>query len=80
MWKWEQITIDFITNLSRKVKGFDIIWVILDLLTKSSSFLALWESSLDEKLDDINMREIISRHGAPISIVSNRDVRFTSRF
>ena len=79
-WKWEQITMDFITKLPRTARGVDAIWVIVDRLTKSAHFLAISESSSAEKLAEIYVREVVSRHGAPISIVSDRDVRFTSRF
>ena len=80
MWKWEQISMDFITNLPKRAKGIDAIWVIMDRLTKSAHFLAIRESSSAEKLADVYVREIVARHGVSISIVSDRDVRFTSRF
>ena len=78
MWKWEQITMDFITKLLRTTKGFDAIWVIIDRLTKSAHFMAIRESSSAEKLADVYVREIVARLGVPVSIVSDRDVRFTS--
>ena len=78
-WKWEQITMDFITKLPRTARGVDAIWVIVDRLTKSAHFLAISESSLAEKLAEVYVREVVSRHGVPISIVSDRDVCFTSR-
>ena len=80
MWKWEQIMMDFITDLSKTAKGYDAIWVVVDRLTKSATFLAIWESSLVEKLADVYIREIVARHGVPVSIISDHDVRFTSRF
>lgn len=54
--------------------------MIVDLLNKSAHFLAIRESSLAEKLADLYVRQIVARHGIPLSIVSDRDVRFTSRF
>nr|GEX20021.1 putative reverse transcriptase domain-containing protein [Tanacetum cinerariifolium] len=42
-WKWENITMDFITRLSRTSSGHDSIWVIVDRLTKSAHFLAVRE-------------------------------------
>ena len=71
---------DFITKLLRTEKGFDAIWVIVDRLTKSAHFLAIRESSSAEKLADIYVSEIVSHHGVPVSIISDQDVRFTSRF
>ena len=79
-WKWEQITMDFITKLPRTARGVDAIWVIVDRLTKSAHFLAISESSSAERLAELYVREVVSRHGVPLSIVSDRDVRFTSRF
>ena len=40
-WKWEHITMDFVTGLPRTPKGHDAIWVIVDRLTKSAHFLAM---------------------------------------
>ena len=71
---------DFITKLPTTAKGFDAIWVIMDRLTKSAHFLAIRESSSAERLADMYVREIVSHHGVLVSIVSDRDVRFTSRF
>ena len=77
-WKWEQISMDFITKVPRTARGVDAIWVIVDRLTKSAHFLAISESSSTERLAELYAREVVSRHGVPISIVSDRDVRFTS--
>ena len=71
---------DFITKLPRMMKGFDAIWVIVDRLTKSAHFLPIRESSSADKLADLHVSEILARHGVPVSIISDRDVRFTSRF
>lgn len=79
-WKWEQISMDFITKLSRTARGVDEIWVIVARLTKSAHFLTISESSYAERLVEIYVREVVSRNGVPISIVSDRDVCFTSRF
>ncbi|CAH1438310.1 unnamed protein product [Lactuca virosa] len=57
MWKWEQITMYFITKLLRTAKGYDAIWVIIDRLTKSAHFLAIRESSSAEKLADHTFHE-----------------------
>ncbi|KAD2394276.1 hypothetical protein E3N88_41253 [Mikania micrantha] len=80
MWKWEQISMDFITKLPRTPSGCDTIWVIVDRLTKSAHFLAIKENDKMEKLARIYVKEVVSRHGVPISIISDRDARFTSNF
>ena len=71
---------DFTTKLSRKARGVDSIWVIVDRLTKSAHFFPISESISVEKLADIYVREVVVRHGVPVSMVSDRDVRFISRF
>ena len=80
LWKWEDITMDFITKLPRTARGMDSIWVIMDRLTKSAHFIPIQENISAEKLADIYIREVVARHGVPVSVISDRDVRFTSRF
>ncbi|GJT77849.1 putative reverse transcriptase domain-containing protein [Tanacetum coccineum] len=78
-WKWEKITMDFITKLPKMVAGFDLIWVIVDRLTKSAHFLPMRKTDSTEKLTRLYMKEIVARHGIPVSIISNRNSHFTSR-
>lgn len=80
MWKWERITMDFITKLPKTSSGYDSIWVIVDRLTKSAHFIPIKETYKMEQLTRLYVKEIVSRHGAPISIISDRDGRFTSNF
>ena len=79
-WKWERITMDFVVGLPRCRNGHDTIWVIIDRLTKSAHFLPVRNSDSLDKLAQLYVREIIRLHGTPVSIVSDRDPRFTSRF
>ena len=79
-WKWERITMDFMVGLPRCRGGHDTIWVIVDRLTKSAHFLPIRNSDSLDKLAQLYVREIIRLHGTPVSIVSDRDPRFTSRF
>lgn len=80
MYKSQQITMDFITNLSSTAKGFDTSWFMVDRLTKIAHFLTIQEGLLAEKLPDAYVREIVARYSMTVSIVSDRDVQFTSRF
>ncbi|KAI3756078.1 hypothetical protein L1987_55891 [Smallanthus sonchifolius] len=80
MWKWEQISMDFITKLPRTPSGCDTIWLIVDHLTKSAHFLSIKETDKLDKLTRTYLKEVVSRHGVPISIISDCDARFTSRF
>ncbi|GJR63251.1 putative reverse transcriptase domain-containing protein [Tanacetum coccineum] len=77
-WKWEKITMDFITKLPKSSSGHDTIWVVVDRLTKSAHFLPIREDYKTEKLAKIYTNEIVARHGVPVSIISDRDGRFTS--
>ncbi|GJU82790.1 putative reverse transcriptase domain-containing protein [Tanacetum coccineum] len=80
MWKWERITMDFITKLPKTSNRHDTIWVIVDRLTKSAHFIPTQETYSMEALTRLYIKEIVSRHGMPISIISDRDSNFTSRF
>ncbi|KAD4586255.1 hypothetical protein E3N88_23856 [Mikania micrantha] len=71
---------DFITKLPKTASGCDTIWVIVDRLTKSAHFLPIKETDRLEKLTRIYLKEIVSRHGVPISIISDRESRFTAHF
>ncbi|GJX32662.1 putative reverse transcriptase domain-containing protein [Tanacetum coccineum] len=71
---------DFVTKLPKMTNGYDTIWVIIDRLTKSAHFLPMRENDPMEKLMKLYMKEVVTRHGVPISIISDRDGRFTSLF
>ncbi|GJW76033.1 putative reverse transcriptase domain-containing protein [Tanacetum coccineum] len=65
VWKWERITIDFITKLPRTPSGYDSIWVIVDRLTKFAYFILMNEKFKMEKLTRLYLKEIVCRHGVP---------------
>ncbi|GJX47387.1 putative reverse transcriptase domain-containing protein [Tanacetum coccineum] len=71
---------DFVTKLPRTSSGHDIIWVIVDLLTKSAHFLPMREDYKMDRLARLYLNEIVAMHGLSISIILDRDSRFTSRF
>jgi hypothetical protein len=79
-WEWEEIGMDFITGLPMTTKKKDMIWVIMDRLTKSSHFIAVNQKGTGEKLIDIYIKEVVSKHGVPKKIVSNRGSVFTPAF
>ncbi|GJY57187.1 putative reverse transcriptase domain-containing protein [Tanacetum coccineum] len=80
VWKWENITMDFVTKLPKTSTGQDTIWVIVDRLTKSAHFLPMKETDSMEKLTRQYLKEVVSRHGVPVSIISDRDSKFASHF
>ena len=71
---------DFVTGLPRTQRQHDAIWVIVDRLTKSVDFLPINVEDSLEKLAQLYVDEIVRLYGVPVSIVSDRDPRFTSRF
>ncbi|GJU78967.1 reverse transcriptase domain-containing protein [Tanacetum coccineum] len=79
-WKWERITMDFVIKLSKILSGHNTIWVIVDRLTKSAHFIPTRETDIMETLTRLYIKEIVSRHEVPISIISDHDSHFTSRF
>nr|GEX20902.1 retrotransposon protein, putative, Ty3-gypsy subclass [Tanacetum cinerariifolium] len=66
-------------SLLRTPSGYDLIWVIVDRLTKSAHFLPMKMTNSMEKVTQLYLKEIVCRHGVPISIVSDRDSKFASR-
>ncbi|KAK8680822.1 hypothetical protein V6N13_109760 [Hibiscus sabdariffa] len=79
-WKWENITMDFVSGLPVTPRKNDLVWVNVDRLTKSAHFIPVWVNMSSDILAEICIREVIRLHGVPIFIVSNRDPKFTSRF
>ncbi|GJU31847.1 putative reverse transcriptase domain-containing protein [Tanacetum coccineum] len=79
-WKWENITMDFVTKLPKTATVQDTIWVIVDRLTKSAHFLPMREDDTLDKLMRQYLKEVVSRHGVPVLIISDRDEKFTSHF
>ncbi|GJY93011.1 putative reverse transcriptase domain-containing protein [Tanacetum coccineum] len=77
---YEGMAIDFVTKLPRTSSGHDTIWVIMDQLTKFAHFMPMREDYKMDRLTKLYLNEIVARHGVPISIISDHDSRFTSRF
>ncbi|GJW45625.1 putative reverse transcriptase domain-containing protein [Tanacetum coccineum] len=71
---------DMVTKLPKSSSGYGTIWVIIDMLTKSAHFLPIRENFKMGKLAKIYVNEIVASHSVPVSIISYRDSRFTSRF
>nr|GFC08941.1 reverse transcriptase domain-containing protein [Tanacetum cinerariifolium] len=71
---------DFVTKLPKTATGQDTTWVIVDRLTKSAHFFPMRKDDTLEKLTRHYFKEVVSRHGVPVSIISDRDGKFTSHF
>nr|GFB96784.1 putative reverse transcriptase domain-containing protein [Tanacetum cinerariifolium] len=71
---------DFVTKLPKSSQGYDTVWVIVDRLTKSVIFTPIRETDPMDELARIYLKEVVMRHGIPVSIISDRDPRFASNF
>ena len=71
---------DFVVRLSLTGRKHDLVWVVVDRLTKSTHFLPVRTDYSLDKLAELYISEIVRLHGIPISIISDRDPRFTLRF
>ena len=71
---------DFVSGFPRTAQGHNVVWVIVDKLTKSAHFLGMTTTDTTETLSPLYIREIVRLHGVPLSIMSDRDSRFVARF
>ena len=79
-WKWDKIGMDFITGFPRTKRGNNAIFVVVDRLSKVAHFLPVRESITASQLADLYISRIVSLHGVPLEINSDRGSLFTSRF
>ena len=79
-WKQEEIVMDFIVGLPRTRDGYDSIWVIVDRLTNVAHFIPVKTTYIGARLAELYISRIVSLHGVPKKIVSDRGNQFTSRF
>ncbi|XAR54754.1 DNA-directed DNA polymerase [Bertholletia excelsa] len=79
-WKWDQITMNFVTGLPRTLRGFDSVWVIVDILTKSAHFLPVKTTYSVSQYAQLYIDEIVRLHGVLVSIISNRESQFIFKF
>ena len=72
-WKWDRVTMDFVSGLPLSASKKDAIWVVVDRLTKSAHFIPVRTDFSLDKLAELYVSQIVRLHGVPISIVSDRD-------
>ena len=80
VWKWEDITMDFVVGLPRTTKGYNSIWVIVDRLTKSAHFLPVNSKYSARQYAELYLDRIVTLHGVSLTIISDRGLVFVSRF
>nr|GEZ15638.1 putative reverse transcriptase domain-containing protein [Tanacetum cinerariifolium] len=76
----DNITMDFVTKLPKTSQGYNTIWVIVDRLTKSAIFTPIRKTDSMDKFEKIYLKEVVTRHEIPVSIISDHDPRFASNF
>ncbi|KAG8492234.1 hypothetical protein CXB51_009908 [Gossypium anomalum] len=79
-WKWHRVTMDFVSGLPLSLRKKDSIWVVVYRLTKLAHFILVQSDFSLDKLAKLYISDIVRLHGIPLSIMSDRDPRFTSRF
>ncbi|GJZ33719.1 putative reverse transcriptase domain-containing protein [Tanacetum coccineum] len=80
-WKWDNITMDFVTKLPKTSQGYDTIWVIVNRLTKSAIFTPMRETDPLDKLARLYLKEVVTRHGIPVLIILyDTDPRFRIKY
>jgi len=79
-WKWDKVQMDLITGLPKSQKGHDAILVVIDQLSKVAHFLPVKETITASQLADLYISRIVSLHGIPKEISSDRGSLFTSKF
>jgi hypothetical protein len=79
-WKWEVVTMDFITGLPIIGKQHDSIMLVVDKLTKFAHFIPLKITHKATYFADIFIKEVARLHGITKTIVSDRVPKFTSNF
>lgn len=77
---WAEISMDFITHLPKSQNGNDSILVIVDKLTKYLHCFAIKEKISSQETAALFFERIVTLHGLPSKIISDRDTRFTSNF
>jgi hypothetical protein len=79
-WKWDIISLDFITGFPKTQKQNDSIMVVIDKLSKSAHFIPVKSTYKEINITEIFMKEIFRLHGIPKMVILDRDVKFTSTF
>ena len=79
-WKWDTISIDFITGLPKTKYQHDSVMVVVDTLTKAAHFMPVKSTFGIAQVANVFLKEVVRPHGVPKVIVSDRDAKFTTTF
>jgi hypothetical protein len=79
-WKWDNISMYFIVGLLLTAYKFNLIWVIVDRLSKSAHFIPINTAYRVEKYAEIYIARVLYLHGVSKTIISDRGSQFVARF
>jgi len=74
-WKWDSVSVNFVVGLPPTQGKNNVIWVIVDRLTKTAHFIAMRNTGTLDQLARVYLEEIVRSHGVPSSIVSDSDIK-----
>ncbi|CAI7742989.1 unnamed protein product [Closterium sp. NIES-54] len=77
---WQVVSLDFITGLPPTNAGHDAILVVIDKFSTMGHFIPTHTTARMEETAQLFLKHIISQHGIPTTLISNRDPKFTSKF
>ncbi|GJP29248.1 hypothetical protein CLOM_g22337, partial [Closterium sp. NIES-68] len=77
---WQVVSLDFITGLPPTTNGHDAILVAIDKFSKMGHFIPTHTTARTDEIAQLFVRYIISQHGIPTTLISDRDPKFTSKF
>ncbi|CAI7858245.1 unnamed protein product [Closterium sp. NIES-53] len=77
---WQVVSLDFITGLPPTNAGHDAILVVIDKFSKMGHFIPTHTTARTEETAQLFLKHIISQHGIPTTLISDRDPKFTSKF
>jgi len=79
-WKWEVVSMDFITSFPRTSRQHDSIMVVVERLTKVAHFIPMKSTYSTSDVAQLFIKDVVRLHGVTKNIVSDRDAMFTSNF
>ncbi|KAA3488177.1 IPP transferase [Gossypium australe] len=71
-WKWDRVMMDFVSGLPLSLKKKDVIWVVIDRLTKSAHFISVSTNFSLDRLAELYISKIVRLQGVPDSSISDR--------